>query len=46
MRKLLLPALLVLSFFATAQKKNTPPYFAASISADDMKRHLVYYCRA
>jgi len=29
-----------MSFLATAQKKNTPPYFAASISADDMKRHL------
>ncbi len=40
MRKLLLPALLSMSFLATAQKKNTPPYFAASISADDMKRHL------
>lgn len=40
MIKLLLPVLLISSFFATAQKKNTPPYFAASISADDMKRHL------
>lgn len=40
MRKLLLPALLATSFFASAQKKNTPPYFAATISADDMKRHL------
>ncbi|MFI5132658.1 MAG: peptidase M28, partial [Chitinophagales bacterium] len=40
MRKLLLPAFVFMSFFATAQKKNTPPYFAASISADDMKRHL------
>ena len=40
MQKLLLPALLLMSFLATAQKKNTPPYFAASISAEDMKRHL------
>ena len=40
MQKLALPALLLMSFLATAQKKNTPPYFAASISADDMKRHL------
>ena len=40
MRKLLLPALLFMSLLATAQKKNTPPYFAATISADDMKRHL------
>ncbi|MGZ8556862.1 MAG: M28 family peptidase [Chitinophagaceae bacterium] len=43
MRKLLLPVLpvlLITSFFASAQKKNSPPYFAASISADDLKRHL------
>ncbi len=40
MRKLLLPALLIGSLLASAQKKNTPPYFAATISADDMKRHL------
>jgi hypothetical protein len=40
MRKLLLPVLLIGSLLASAQKKNTPPYFAASISADDMKRHL------
>ncbi|HKO79823.1 MAG TPA: M28 family peptidase, partial [Chitinophagaceae bacterium] len=40
MIKLLLPVLLISSFIATAQKKNTPPYFANSISADDMKRHL------
>jgi hypothetical protein len=40
MIKLLLPVLLITTFCATAQKKNTPPYFAASISADDMKRHL------
>ncbi|MEP7373735.1 MAG: M28 family peptidase [Chitinophagaceae bacterium] len=40
MRNLLLPALLVVSFCATAQKKNSPPFFAATITADDMKRHL------
>lgn len=40
MRKLLLPALLFMTFLATAQKENTPPYFATTISADDMKRHL------
>ena len=40
MRKLLLPALIFMSFLATAQKKNTPPYFAATISAEDVKRHL------
>ena len=40
MKKLLLPALLAVSFCATAQKKNSPQFFAASITADDMKRHL------
>jgi len=40
MIKLLLPVLLISSFCGTAQKKNTPPYFAASITADDLKRHL------
>ena len=40
MRKLLLSVLLITSFFVSAQKKNSPPYFAATISADDMKRHL------
>jgi hypothetical protein len=40
MSKFLLPALLVISFYATAQKKNSPSFFAATISADDMKRHL------
>ncbi|MGZ5218906.1 MAG: M28 family peptidase [Chitinophagaceae bacterium] len=40
MKKLLLPVLLISSLLAPAQKKNTPPYFAATISADDMKRHL------
>jgi len=40
MRKFLLPALLVVSFCATAQKKNSPAFFAATITADDMKRHL------
>lgn len=40
MRKFLLPALLVVSLCATAQKKNGPSFFAATITADDMKRHL------
>lgn len=40
MKKLLLPVLLISSILVSAQKKNTPPYFAATISADDMKRHL------
>ncbi len=43
MTKLLLPAfsiLLLNTFFVAGQKKNSPPYFAASITADDMKRHL------
>ncbi|WP_276504794.1 M28 family peptidase [Terrimonas pollutisoli] len=40
MRKFLLPALLLSCFIATAQKKNTPAYFAATISAEDMKKHL------
>ena len=40
MRKFLLPALLVVSFCAMAQKKNSPAFFAATITADDMKRHL------
>lgn len=40
MRKILLPALLAVSLFATAQKKNSPAFFAATITADDMKRHL------
>ena len=40
MRKLLLPVSLGLSLFVAAQKKNSPAYFAATITADDMKRHL------
>jgi len=40
MKKFLLPVLLISSFFAMAQKKNSVPYFAATISVDDMKRHL------
>lgn len=40
MRKFLLPVALGLSLFAGAQKKNSPAYFAATITADDMKRHL------
>jgi Peptidase family M28/PA domain len=40
MKKVLLPVSLVLCLFASAQKKNTPPFFAASITADDMRKHL------
>jgi len=40
MRKFLLPALFILSICATAQKKNSIPFFAATITADDMKKHL------
>jgi len=40
MRKFLTPTLLFICIFASAQKKNTPPYFANTITADDMKRHL------
>ena len=40
MRKFLLPLLLFGSLMATAQKKNSPAYFASTISADDMKKHL------
>jgi hypothetical protein len=40
MRKFLLPALFIVSICATAQKKNSLPFFAATITSDDMKRHL------
>lgn len=40
MRKIVLPVFLGLTLFASAQKKNSPASFAASITADDMKRHL------
>lgn len=40
MRKLLVPVSLGLCLFATAQKKNSPASFAASITAADMKKHL------
>jgi hypothetical protein len=40
MRNLLLPALFVFSLYATAQKKNSLQFFAKTISAEDMKRHL------
>ena len=40
MRKFLLPALFIVSLCATAQKKNSLPFFAATITSDDMKRHL------
>jgi hypothetical protein len=40
MKKLLLITGVLFSFLSHAQKKNTPPYFAATISADDLKKHL------
>lgn len=40
MRKLLLPVSLGLCLFASAQKKNSPAFFANSITAEDMQRHL------
>jgi hypothetical protein len=40
MRRILLPLFLFIALSSDAQKKNTPPYFAATISAEDMKRHL------
>lgn len=39
-RKSVLPALLLLSLTATAQKKSRPKTFAATITAADMSRHL------
>ncbi|WP_028789299.1 M28 family peptidase [Terrimonas ferruginea] len=39
-RKSVLPALLLLSLTATAQKKSRPGSFAATITAADMSRHL------
>lgn len=40
MRNFLLPVLLLMAFYSTAQKKNSPQSFASSITAEDMKRHL------
>ncbi|MBC7948435.1 MAG: M28 family peptidase [Chitinophagaceae bacterium] len=40
MKKLLLIAGLIVTITVNAQKKNSPPFFAATISAEDMKRHL------
>jgi hypothetical protein len=40
MKKALLLATVLFSVISHAQKKNTPPYFAATITADDMKKHL------
>lgn len=40
MKKLFLLAGLFCAIITYAQKKNTPPFFAATISADDLKRHL------
>jgi hypothetical protein len=39
-RQSVLPALLLLSLTATAQKKSRPSTFAATITAADMSRHL------
>jgi hypothetical protein len=40
MKKALLFAAVLFSVLVHAQKKNTPPYFANTITADDMKKHL------
>jgi hypothetical protein len=40
MKKLLLLSGILLSVLTYAQKKNTPPFFAATISAEDLKKHL------
>lgn len=40
MKKLFLIVFVLFSSIAFAQKKNTPPYFAVTISADDLKKHL------
>jgi hypothetical protein len=40
MKKSFLIASALFSSVTFAQKKNTPPYFAATISANDLKKHL------
>ncbi len=40
MKKLFLPVLLLVTVVSAAQKKSSPSAFAASITADDLKRHL------
>lgn len=40
MKKITLLTAMLFSVFAYAQKKNTPPFFAATISAEDLKKHL------
>jgi hypothetical protein len=40
MKKIFFVTGILLSVLSYGQKKNTPPFFAASISADDLKRHL------
>jgi hypothetical protein len=40
MRKFLLPVSLGLCLCVSAQKKNSPAFFAATITAEDMQRHL------
>lgn len=40
MRKFLLPVALGFCLVASAQKKNTPAWFANTITAEDMKKHL------
>ncbi|MEI9909888.1 MAG: hypothetical protein WDO71_09595 [Bacteroidota bacterium] len=42
MKKLFFITGLLFSLISYAQKKNTPPYFAASISADDMKKTFIH----
>ncbi|MBL7741700.1 MAG: M28 family peptidase [Chitinophagaceae bacterium] len=40
MKKIFLLTGIVLSVLSQAQKKNTPPFFAATITAEDLKKHL------
>lgn len=40
MKRSILALFLFSSLLAGAQKKNTPPFFAKTITADDMKKHL------
>lgn len=40
MRRFLLPVSLGFCLIASAQKKNTPGWYANTITADDMKKHL------
>jgi hypothetical protein len=41
MKKIFLFIFIMPALFAAAQKKNSPQFFAASISAEDLKKHLL-----